>query len=40
MRHGAKAPVMAYPTEPYNISFWPNGWGNLTDVSNVNSVLL
>lgn len=33
MRHGARAPIATFPTDPYDVTFWPNGWGQLTDVS-------
>ena len=32
-RHGDRTPVASYPTDPYNnVSYWPNGWGQLTNV--------
>ncbi|KAK7794415.1 hypothetical protein R5R35_010392 [Gryllus longicercus] len=31
-RHGDRTPVSPYPTDPYrNVSFWPVGWGQLTN---------
>lgn len=31
-RHGDRNPVASYPTDPYNnLSYWPNGWGQLTN---------
>ena len=32
-RHGDRTPVTTYPTDPYNnASYWPDGWGQLTNV--------
>lgn len=32
-RHGDRTPVDPYPTDPYlNLTYWPEGYGQLTDV--------
>lgn len=32
-RHGDRTPVTSYPTDPYNnLSYWPVGWGQLTNI--------
>uniref|UniRef100_A0A915PR11 acid phosphatase n=1 Tax=Setaria digitata TaxID=48799 RepID=A0A915PR11_9BILA len=31
-RHGDRAPLRIYPTNPCNESFWPNGLGELTEI--------
>lgn len=34
-RHGARTPVTTYPNDPYvNDTFYPTGWGHVTNVSN------
>lgn len=33
-RHGDRTPIQPYPNDPYrNASYWPVGWGQLTNVS-------
>lgn len=35
-RHGDRAPVGTYPTDSYREeSFWPEGWGQLTDIGKI-----
>lgn len=32
-RHGDRAPSkLAYPNDPYNETYWPRGWNQLTNV--------
>lgn len=32
-RHGDRTPTECYPRDPYNnLSYWPEGWGQLTNV--------
>ena len=31
-RHGDRSPVKAYPTDPYQDSSWPQGFGQLSQV--------
>lgn len=34
VRHGSRTPVSTYPKDPYvNETFFPYGWGQLTNVS-------
>ena len=37
-RHGDRAPTGPLPIDRANESFWPYGWGELTDVSNLLSL--
>ncbi|CAI5456195.1 unnamed protein product [Caenorhabditis angaria] len=40
-RHGDRAPEsLPYPNDPYNITFWPRGWNQLTNVGIEQSVKL
>lgn len=32
-RHGDRNPTMQNPGDKYDISYWPEGWGELTNVS-------
>lgn len=35
-RHGDRNPVASYPTDPWaNVSYWPRGYGQLTNVSHI-----
>lgn len=31
-RHGDRTPFETYPGDKYDISYWPEGWGQLTNV--------
>jgi len=31
-RHGDRAPVQTYPGDKYGIEYWPEGWGQLTNL--------
>ncbi|KAG4079088.1 hypothetical protein HA402_001059 [Bradysia odoriphaga] len=31
-RHGDRNPVAMYPGDPYNLAYWPEGWGQLTNL--------
>lgn len=38
-RHGARTPVDTYPNDPHiNDTFYPVGWGQLTNVSILNRI--
>jgi hypothetical protein len=31
-RHGDRAPSLPYPNDPYDETYWPRGWSQLTNV--------
>lgn len=34
-RHGDRNPVQMYPGDQYDISYWPEGWGQLNNVCTI-----
>lgn len=32
-RHGDRTPLLQNPGDMYDITYWPDGWGQLTKVS-------